>query len=1493
MSNSFFRSATRRSRSRARYASTEALENRALLAGDMAGSVIRGDLLLEGDRAANKVEVTVLDGDVVVRGLDGTTINGEPEFIAFAGTDRIPDDLILRMGEGSDEIVIGGGLVVGDTIDARLDAGANALSMVDATARNLFIRAAGANEILLQDETTITVDVAIRFSGNGDDTIVVDGADIGDDLSIRAGHGNNSIIVDGVSVGDDVAVAGGRSQDDVMVRDTEVDDDLLVKTRSGSDFVAIDSSGIDDRTTLSLGKGDDNVQANGVDFGRGMRAIGSRGTDAIEVSDDSTGRQLTGLFERTEVNPDLADERLNGTPNGLNTRKQAVEDALAALVLEGTLTITIDPATFSEGDGTAATGTVTTDAVLVRDLVVTLETSDDTAATVPATVTIAAGTTSATFDVTANDDDGPDATQVASITATADRHESASADVNVEDDDVLTLTVDATSVSESGAALTATLTRLSSTSDDLIVNISVDDESEVSVPSAVTILAGQSFVEFAITPENDIQVDGDQTVTITASEDGHNSPSVDVTVIDDDFLTLTVSLTEFSESAGTSAATGTVERASGSDEALVVNLVSSDTSAVTVPETVTIPAGLASITFDLSAVDDSAENDTTQIATITASAAGHSDSAVDVSVTDDDSLVVTINDANFFEGTTDTITATVMRTGTTEEEIIVSLFSSDTTALVVPEAVTIPAGQDSLSFEVQPVDDNTPDENQTVVITATNPGNAAGTLQVLVKDDDFLELTIDKTEISEDAGDGAARAKVRRESATDEALEVTLTNSDASEISIPTTVTIPAGKKRVFFNINAVDDGLNDATQEVTIAAAALNHTSSARTIDVTDAAGLTLSFPDDVNSAGEEVGAAALTGTVTREGDVSEELLVTLLSSDTSELTVTSVTIEAGSASATFPVDTVDDDEADLTQTVTITASADGFPNTTINVDVLDDDAVITATIDPSTISEAEGTTTVTLTRNSDTTDELIVNVSAPDSELAVPASVTFEAGEDTATFDAMAIDNSDVQDDRDVTITVDAPLHVGDSVSVTILDDEPQLRLSLADSLVGEAFGNGGTTATVRRNTATTEDLVVTVASSDESEATVPSTVTILAGQESVTFDIDVVDDDIVDGLQSVNLTVSATDHAGDSEQLQVNDDDANTIQILDSERSVASDGLLITKDTSYFIEGVTAPGAEVVVDADGDGDFDDDTVTANAAGLFSYTATLAAGGDNVVGFMTTDSESNVSTEEVALHLAEGTVIRFDSNVGSFDAELLDDDAPITVANFLGYLDRYTESIIHRAPPNFVIQGGGFVLDGDDVESLVTDDPIQNEFNPDNSNIRGTLSMAQLGGQPNSGTSGWFVSTRDNSSLDAALHTVFGRIIGDGMDTVDAIQALDIFDLRTALGNSALAETPLLEPFNEFVEVSGTVSGDSGAAVLTGVGTSFTTELEVGDVLRIDGGTNAVVSSIVSDTELAINTTLSSTVTDVILEVRDDEPPVAEDYIVFSSIGELLNDI
>jgi cyclophilin family peptidyl-prolyl cis-trans isomerase len=174
----------------------------------------------------------------------------------------------------------------------------------------------------------------------------------------------------------------------------------------------------------------------------------------------------------------------------------------------------------------------------------------------------------------------------------------------------------------------------------------------------------------------------------------------------------------------------------------------------------------------------------------------------------------------------------------------------------------------------------------------------------------------------------------------------------------------------------------------------------------------------------------------------------------------------------------------------------------------------------------------------------------------------------------------------------------------------------------------------------------------------------------------------------------------------------------------------------------------------------------------------------------------------------LAANTIVHMEiaygTNQGAIDIELYDDQAPITVANFLRYAGRgdyTTNGFIHRSVPGFILQGGGYIYGEAPppvglfvIRIPVLDPPIQNEFSASRSNIRGTIAMAKLAGQPNSATSEWFFNLADNSAnLDYQNggFTVFGRVLDNGMDVVDAIANLPIWNLTSV--NGALGSLPL----------------------------------------------------------------------------------------------------
>ncbi|HOW71301.1 MAG TPA: peptidylprolyl isomerase [Phycisphaerae bacterium] len=144
-----------------------------------------------------------------------------------------------------------------------------------------------------------------------------------------------------------------------------------------------------------------------------------------------------------------------------------------------------------------------------------------------------------------------------------------------------------------------------------------------------------------------------------------------------------------------------------------------------------------------------------------------------------------------------------------------------------------------------------------------------------------------------------------------------------------------------------------------------------------------------------------------------------------------------------------------------------------------------------------------------------------------------------------------------------------------------------------------------------------------------------------------------------------------------------------------------------------------------------------------------------------------------------ANGPVrVEFETSLGSFTLELYPDKAPITVANFLRYVDEgyYNGTIFHRVIPTFMIQGGGFVsMDGEKQKGL--HEGIQNEAKQGLKNEEGTIAMARTG-QPHSATSQFFINVKNNNNLDYPAHDgwgycAFGRVVA-GMDTVDKIKSV-----------------------------------------------------------------------------------------------------------------------
>lgn len=172
-----------------------------------------------------------------------------------------------------------------------------------------------------------------------------------------------------------------------------------------------------------------------------------------------------------------------------------------------------------------------------------------------------------------------------------------------------------------------------------------------------------------------------------------------------------------------------------------------------------------------------------------------------------------------------------------------------------------------------------------------------------------------------------------------------------------------------------------------------------------------------------------------------------------------------------------------------------------------------------------------------------------------------------------------------------------------------------------------------------------------------------------------------------------------------------------------------------------------------------------------------------------------ASIATALIITTSVDASIVHMETSLGGIDIELFDNEVPITVANFMNYVQDgdYVNSFIHRSVPGFVIQGGGFKYENNTFSSVPVDAPIVNEFS--HSNVRGTIAMATLSGNPDSATSQWFFNLADNSAnldFQNGGFTVFGKVLGSGMDIVDAIAALPTHPFLQNI-NPAFTDVPL----------------------------------------------------------------------------------------------------
>jgi cyclophilin family peptidyl-prolyl cis-trans isomerase len=273
-----------------------------------------------------------------------------------------------------------------------------------------------------------------------------------------------------------------------------------------------------------------------------------------------------------------------------------------------------------------------------------------------------------------------------------------------------------------------------------------------------------------------------------------------------------------------------------------------------------------------------------------------------------------------------------------------------------------------------------------------------------------------------------------------------------------------------------------------------------------------------------------------------------------------------------------------------------------------------------------------------------------------------------------------------------------------------------------------------------------------------------------------------------RTVNLTIAATSSKGAVKYMQLGD----------SARGVFGAEQPYKKAISYsFPETATGRHFIAAIFKDSAGNKSNQAnITLDIIPDLPYQPALVTGSNPGVSIR----RGNYAFTQLAdtVHDPGNPIVQFSTSLGEILIQLAPLKAPLTVANFLSYVDNnnYDNSFFHRSVPGFIIQGGGSFIDTANnysVTPIESHGTVKNE--PGDSNLRGTIATAKVDGDPDSATSEWFFNLADNSAnLDQQNggFTVFGKVLESSMPTVDGIAALSVSDQSASIGFN---ELPLIQ--------------------------------------------------------------------------------------------------
>jgi subtilisin family serine protease len=513
----------------------------------------------------------------------------------------------------------------------------------------------------------------------------------------------------------------------------------------------------------------------------------------------------------------------------------------------------------------------------------------------------------------------------------------------------------------------------------------------------------------------------------------------------------------------------------------VVALASGNPAVVSVPASVTVPAGAQGAVFSVTPAKTTAETAVTITATYPASTSVTGTMNVLPSPTPQS---VTLSPTSVVGGQTSTATITLSGAAPAGGALV-SLASSNTAVATVPANVTIAEGATTGTFTITTLAQAS---STSATISAAYHGLTRTAPLTVTMTPGVSSVYVSPAILM--GGGNATGTVYLNTSAPTGGLVVTLASNNGAA-TVPASVTVSAGYSSATFTINTTT-----VTAQTAVTISATNGATRTATLTVVPSptpSAVSLS-PSSVVGGNPSTATLTLTGPAPAGGSV-----VTLASSNTSVATVPStLTIPEGASSGTFTVTTT---TQSTSYSVSISASLNGLSASSY-LSVMPIPYINTLSVSPSTIQGGKNSTGTVYLTTSAPTGGTIVTLSSNNGAVTVPTSVTVPAGTSSATF---AITSTTVSTATTVTISASCPASTTRTASLTLVPSPTPSTITLSPSSV--AGGQTSTATVVLTEAAPAAGSVLTLLSSNTTAATVPSTLTIPAGATSGTFTVNTV--------------------------------------------------------------------------------------------------------------------------------------------------------------------------------------------------------------------------------------------------------------------------------------------------------------------------------------------------------------------------------------------------